>query len=813
MRLLVLHAATLLMLLLTGCPEPVSVQTVQLDAPVVTPRTLDFGARWLAQTTTRTLTLQNPNRLAMEIALRTEAPFSGSTVIELAPGAEREVSLTFTPTVAGLAESTLTVTTSFSSEAVELRGTAKVPPECRATGSCRVSTFDFDAGTCLERDADEGTDCRAALPCFRTAICSRGECVGAQTTCDDADPCTLDVCTEAGCGHVDDSLSCPATTSLCLAPVCAAPNGCGTTPVVDGTPCGTRTCSAANVCLGGQCLTRPAPQTQACTEVVAGWPAGAGFVDGIGEDARFPTSGGFAPAFLSLAYRSDGLLFVCDGSTMRTVSPTGEVKTIAGVPGEFGLVNGFGRAARLNQAHVIGVDERDNAIIAEGGDRSRAQHALVLRKVSAQGLVSSWVGARCSGSEPDGGVGAGACLGSAMAVGQTRAGDVLLATRVGSWGDWRADRIDRRGKVSFVATYEVERLPGGGLWSWPVLGEDDTIHVCWSSATEFDRGVDGGLLVGCRSKWSWEGLTLLRRRGEQRDFVVGAGPAPDGPVSDAGLSWGSYPIAEDRDGGLAIADVRRFHLRRVENGFIRTLAGPSPRAGLVDGSSALLSEAPRHLTARGGVLFFLDGTRVRSFDPAVGVATVYEHSRRCEGLSVFGSRAVLCCGSDVLVFDDFASAPRTLRVPGFSAHAPFESIAVLPDGGVVIGSDRTWTLDESDGGWVELAPEWFPVLRNTSRGLVGLAGDFRRLVLPGRDGGTTLATLPMDFQAWDFAEAPDGTFIVTHGMQNRILRVTPFTSGTEVPLELSDQATSVAFTADGGLFFGVPNAVLRATLR
>lgn len=806
------RAPVFLALVLCGCPAPVSVQAVQLEAPVITPRALDFGASWVGQTTSRALTVQNPNRVAVEVSVGLEAPFSGSTVIDLAPGDERELAISFTPTLPGTAESALRVTTSFSSETVPVRGTARAPPECRASGACRVSTFDLDAGACLERDAVEGTDCRAALPCFRTAVCSRGECVGAETTCDDADPCTLDVCTEAGCGHLDDSLSCPATASLCLAPVCTAATGCGTAPVVDGTPCGTRTCSTANVCLGGQCLTRPAPQTQACTDVVAGWPAGAGFVDGVGESARFPTAGGIAPASLSLAYRSDGLLFVCDGSTLRTVSPAGEVKTIAGVPGEFGLVNGFGRAARLNHAHVIGVDERDNAIIAEGGERSRAQHALVLRKVSAQGLVSSWVGARCSGTEPDGGIGTGACLGNALAVGQTRAGDLLVATRVNAFGDWRADRIDRRGLVSFVATYEVERRPGSALWSWPVLGADDAVHVCWSSGTVFDRGVDGGVLVGCRSRWSWDALTLLRRTGEQRDLIVGTGPATDGPVSDAGLSWSDFPIAEDLDGGLAIADTRRFHLRRVENGFIRTLAGPSPRTGLVDGRSALLTEAPRRLTARGDILFFLDGTRVRALDPAVGVSTVYEHARRCDALSVSASRAAVSCGFDALVFDGFASAPRTFRIPGTS-NAPFESIAVLPDAGVVLASDRTWTLDETDGGWTELAPEWFPVLRNTSLGLVGLAGDYRRLVLPGPDGGTTIATLPMDFRAWDFAEAPDGTFIVTHGLENRLLRVTPFTSGTEVPFELSDQANSVAFTADGGLFFGVPNGVLRATLR
>lgn len=111
---------------------------------------------------------------------------------------------------------------------------------------------------------------------------------------------------------------------------------------------------------------------------------GAGYMDGqadgTGEQAMFNNPFG-------LAIDKDGNLFVADAKNhlIRKVTPGGLVSTVAGTPGESGLVDGSGGAAKFNYPSGIDIDADGNMYV---GDKNNH----VIRKVTPSGVVTTLAG-------------------------------------------------------------------------------------------------------------------------------------------------------------------------------------------------------------------------------------------------------------------------------------------------------------------------------------------------------------------------------------------------------------------------------------
>lgn len=355
------------------------------ESLIVTPTTLEFAPTWVGQRATRQLTVLNPNRTAVTVALSSDAPFAASPqTFQLSGGEAREVQLVFEPTRAGSFTSGLAADSVQRREAtIELRGVAHAVPDCPATGACTRPHFDLDAGVCGSLVLPDDTDCVAADACFAEAVCQRGECVGRRHTCDDRDRCTTDACGESGCVHLDGVLDCPPSPNPCLSQACDATTGCGFEVVPDGTSCGTRDCSMAQVCIAGQCQLRAVPQGQACVEVVAGSPGSCGVVDGVGASARV--------GYQALALAASGDVFIAEtnANLVRRVTTAGVVTTIAGQPSAGpGYVDAFGSAARFEFPRAIAVNSKGVIFV---GERAR------IRQLNAQGLVRTFAGSVTSG--------------------------------------------------------------------------------------------------------------------------------------------------------------------------------------------------------------------------------------------------------------------------------------------------------------------------------------------------------------------------------------------------------------------------------
>jgi serine/threonine protein kinase/sugar lactone lactonase YvrE len=114
--------------------------------------------------------------------------------------------------------------------------------------------------------------------------------------------------------------------------------------------------------------------------IIAGAIGAAGASDGTGSQARFS----FPSA---LAVDSAGYIYVADmgNNTIRKISPSGDVRTLAGQAGQPGRIDGEGARARFTAPSGIAVDDAGNVYVAEFASGT-------IRKISPQGSVSLLAG-------------------------------------------------------------------------------------------------------------------------------------------------------------------------------------------------------------------------------------------------------------------------------------------------------------------------------------------------------------------------------------------------------------------------------------
>ena len=108
---------------------------------------------------------------------------------------------------------------------------------------------------------------------------------------------------------------------------------------------------------------------------LAGLAGVSGHDDGAGALFSGPTG---------LALDSDANLYVADtgNSTIRKISPTGVVTTVAGLTGIAGLKNGVGGEVFFNQPEALALDASGNLYVADIGNAA-------IRKITPTGTVTT----------------------------------------------------------------------------------------------------------------------------------------------------------------------------------------------------------------------------------------------------------------------------------------------------------------------------------------------------------------------------------------------------------------------------------------
>jgi len=119
---------------------------------------------------------------------------------------------------------------------------------------------------------------------------------------------------------------------------------------------------------------------QGVVTTLAGAAGHPGSADGAGALARFRNP-------WSVAVDSHGDIIVADMSndTVRRITPTGEVSTLAGQAGMSGNTDGFAIEARFNDPFAVAVDAADNIYVSDSGNNT-------IRKITPAGTVVTLAG-------------------------------------------------------------------------------------------------------------------------------------------------------------------------------------------------------------------------------------------------------------------------------------------------------------------------------------------------------------------------------------------------------------------------------------
>jgi sugar lactone lactonase YvrE len=278
---------------------------------------------------------------------------------------------------------------------------------------------------------------------------------------------------------------------------------------------------------------------------LAGEERSAGSADGTGSEARFNGPYGVAVDGLGNVYVGDGY-----NNTIRKVTSTGVVTTLAGKAGSWGSVDGTGSEARFFGPDGVAVDEAGNVYVADYGN-----HAI--RKITPEGVVSTLAGLAGSAGSVDG-TGGGARFHGPTGVAVDGAGNTYVADHINA----TIRKITSAGVVSTLAGLAGSSGSADGTGSAARFNYPNGVAVDGS----------GNVYVGdsynqtIRKITSAGAVTTLAGEAGSRGSADGTGSA----------ARFNYPsgVAVDGMGNVCVADHSNHTIRKVTaDGVVTTLAG------------------------------------------------------------------------------------------------------------------------------------------------------------------------------------------------------------------------------------------------
>lgn len=291
---------------------------------------------------------------------------------------------------------------------------------------------------------------------------------------------------------------------------------------------------------------------------IAGAAGAFGSSDGIGVAARFgkPTA---------LVLDSGGNIYVTDAgfNTVRKITASGMVSTLAGTPGVTGADDGLGGAATFNDPTGIAVDRQGNVFVEDTGNNT-------IRVITPAGLVSTFAGKTAVTGQADG-VGAGASFDGPTSVASDGAGNVYVADTVNNV----IRRITSAGIVTtFAGTAGVTGHADGTASAASFKGLAGIATDMAGNVYVSDSGNNA--------------IRMITPAGVVSTICGQAGVAGSANGSAAAATF-SRPqgIAIDANGNIYLADDGNQLIRKITKaGVVSTLAGSLYGYGHADGSGS-----------------------------------------------------------------------------------------------------------------------------------------------------------------------------------------------------------------------------------
>jgi len=361
--------------------------------------------------------------------------------------------------------------------------------------------------------------------------------------------------------------------------------------------------------------------------VLAGALGGPGNIDGQGPAARF-----YYPQ--DVALDTAGNLYVADdyNKTVRRISASGAVTTIAGTPGQTGTADGTGAAAEFNNPVSLAVDKTGIIYLVDAG-------ANTIRRITQSGVVTTLAGSPYTNGTTDG-TGAAVRFSSPGGIRLTPSGTLYLADNN------RIRNITPAGLVSTIYTGAMlGRLAidaGGNLFATDTsLKAAVTINLATGAETVLANGFQapGGLDIGPAGTGAAGTLYVT----DAFACTVSA-IAPGGAVSTLAGTSGQCSAGDgtgasarfylpagmsiDGSGTLFLADPGNESIRKITAaGVVTTVAGVAPQLGHVNATGAAARfNGPSGLTAdASGTLYVGDAgnASIREVSPTGVVTDVF----------------------------------------------------------------------------------------------------------------------------------------------------------------------------------------------
>ncbi|QQS47834.1 MAG: hypothetical protein IPM66_04030 [Acidobacteriota bacterium] len=300
---------------------------------------------------------------------------------------------------------------------------------------------------------------------------------------------------------------------------------------------------------------------------------------GLGPEGNTGDPGAALAARLSfpsgIAFDAQGNLYLAEAGNhrVRKITPGGLITAFAG-NGMLGNSGDGGPAvnARLNEPTSVAVDPAGNVYIADVGNNR-------IRRVSPDGVITTYAGTGIDGYSGDGGPAAEARLNLPIGVAVDRSGNLLIADA----GNLRVRKVN-------AATGVMTTIAGDGRVGF---GGDGGQATQAQFRFPFGVTVDPNGVVYVIDAADHR-VRRISPDGMISTFVGTGDPGfsgDGGPAVDARINFPSY-IRTDSAGNLYIADYSNHRIRKVApaTGIITTVAGSGSGAYGGDGSAPLLAD-------------------------------------------------------------------------------------------------------------------------------------------------------------------------------------------------------------------------------
>lgn len=365
-----------------------------------------------------------------------------------------------------------------------------------------------------------------------------------------------------------------------------------------------------------------------------------------------------------VVFGRDGALYFLDEFTVRRISTTGEISTVAGKGGASGLVDGTGAAARFVNPWGLAIDADGTLYVTDGRE--------TVRKVTTAGAVTT-----------------------------------LANTKAAGCPYLRKLVVDSTGAVFVTSSYSICKITPAGA-----------VSLFAGSAAQQQGNVDG--LGTAASFESAEGIAFdsagrlvvaddstLRRITPDGNVTRWVGASAYGGYADGSFAQARFfapaGITSDTAGNLYVADSGNHSIRKLAGGQVTTLAGAPGTRTVIDGTGAAAGfNSPQGITvdAQGNV-FVADTYRhvIRKITPQ-GVTTTFAGANNQFGdVDATGGAARLAYPNDLV-----ADAAGNLYVTDRNNYSirkitPAGVVTTLAGGGrgTSDGTGTAATFDEPAG--------------------------------------------------------------------------------------------------------------------